>query len=232
MIRTLSKNAREQIKAVRQGLSNEITILEALTEFPHEIRRLSGLERLTLRDLDLRTVPDWIRELPNLGYLDLRFNPIERVPDVPGLMLEWSSYSRLQNELTPRNIIGIHLCTEAEGIPSALRHLTSLRDLWVTGDLQMLPKWLPEFRHLTVLAFSNHQFSEIPEELFRIPSLERLYLSCAGIPGQLKEIPRSILEAANLRELHLAGHDIQTPPHEIVSKGVKAIKSYWRQLKQ
>jgi internalin A len=67
---------------------------------------------------------------------------------------------------------------------------------------------------------------------FGMPSLERLDLACFTARGQIKEISPGILDAPNLRELDVSGHDIQTPPPEIVKGGVEALKNYWRQRQE
>ncbi len=230
----LSKRVIDQIQAVREGRSKVIVVdREDLSEFPNEIRGLQRLESLSLQMCKIRIVPDWIRELSNLKLLDLRLNPVEQVPDLAGLMLDLSSYSRLRKRVSAPNIIGIFVDKGAEEIPSEIRHFANLRELIVEADgLLSVPEWLSESRHLKRLSLRNPRFSEIPAVLLRIPSLERLVLNCPDRPGQLKEVPKIILDAVNLRELYLRGHDIQTPPPEVVEKGVGAIKNYWRQRQE
>ena len=61
----------------------------ALEEIPDEIFELSQLETLAFVNSKIRVVPERIRELQHLKRLDLRGSPIESVPDIHGLALDW-----------------------------------------------------------------------------------------------------------------------------------------------
>lgn len=230
----LSRELLDKIQAVREGRWSAIRVFnEHLSKFPNEIRGLEGLESLSFLECDIRVVPDWIREFPSLEVLDLRGNPVEQVPDVSGLMLDWSSYSRLQESISPQNVIGIQVDKQVEELPPGIRRLSNLQELGLDArTLRAVPDWLPELRQLTMLGLPCYQFSEILAVLFQVPSLEWLNLSCPGMTGKIKEIPKSILGATNLSLLFLDGHNIQTPPPEVVKQGVEAIKNYWRQRQE
>jgi Leucine-rich repeat (LRR) protein len=163
----LSPDARKQIQAVREGRSNMLYATD-LVEFPDEIRGLKGLASLFLRICTFRVIPDWIRELPNLKELDLRSDQFDQVPDIPGLMLDWNTYSRLQDRLSSRNLSGIWVKDDLEEAPTEIRHLSNLRELWIDSRVLLkVPEWLADLRHLTVIALYNNRFDDVPAILFR-----------------------------------------------------------------
>ena len=324
----LKERARAEIERVRREGGNLLTLYgEGLGEIPDEVFGLSQLEELELRDNQIRVVSDRIRELPNLKRLSLRGNPIKRVPDVPGLVLDWTTYLRCKERLSRENILGMSVITGGEqntieevpepsrlteltklpnlrelsvgldwiasqvplGIPeptrevahfidsigeldtlesltvfgvllgefpSGIRRLKSLRFLNLSGaGIREVPDWISELQQLSELLLfldelselpdslsalsslrylnlDDNRFSEIPEVLWRTKSLSQLELACQsddGYPGRITQIPAEILQLENLQVLGVQGQPIETPPLEVVNKGLKAIRNYWRQ---
>ena len=136
-----------------------------LKKVPVEILRLHRLQCLTMKGLELTTLPDWIGEL-GVERLSVSCNGLSTLPD---------SFARLQQ-------------------------LKSLR-------------------------LDCNPFNSIPEVIFNLTMLEELGLWECGI----SEIPADILRLDKLRTLGINYSKIGTPPPEVASKGLYAIRDYWRQ---
>jgi internalin A len=199
----LSESAREKIEDARRGKATRLLLNgEGLDEFPAEILKLRSLEEIYLTQNRLRKIPNAIRHLPYLRRLSLVDNPIESVPDIPGLILDAETYLRLRHSVSPENITGL-----------------SVREDW--------PECIGELQNLELLTVTGHTWRELPESLFRLASLVALILESAE--GQIRVIPSDILRLENLKHVRVGGHPIETPPLEVVKQGIEAIKGYWRQ---
>ena len=121
-------------------------------------------------------------------------------------------------------------------IPDWISELRQLSRLSIEyGDLGELPNSLNGLPCLTDLNLGCNRFSEIPGIVFTIRSLTQLRLDTsenAGYVGLIKHIPTEIIRLENLRTLDVGGQPIETPPPEVVEKGVEAIKNYWRQQQE
>jgi len=136
-----------------------------LKKVPVEILRLHRLQCLTMKGLELATLPDWIGEL-GVERLSVSCNGLSTLPD---------SFARLQQ-------------------------LKSLR-------------------------LDCNPFNSIPEVIFNLTMLEELGLwEC-----EISEIPADILRLDKLKILEIDESQIGTPPPEVASKGLDAIRDYWRQ---
>lgn len=132
----------EQIDAVRSGHSHRLdlgadSVGHELTEIPEEVFELENLRELILWGQEIRIVPSRITRLTNLTLLDLRYTSVESVPDIPGLMLNWSSYLKVRNEVSPKNVVGLHVALgedqtglipipEPDQLPSEMLRLSEL----------------------------------------------------------------------------------------------------------
>ncbi len=180
-----------------------------LHRFPN-ISRLRELFALRLSDTGIREVPDKLCRLTELRNLDLSFNDLVKLPNDIGRLTKLSSLVLESNNL--------------ERIPSSVRKL----------------------KKLTFLDLSDNPLAEFPREIFSLSNLRALNMTC-GLddstcqrgtypfvrtrPSQasFQEIPPRILELKQLEELRVSGQPIETPPPEVVDRGLEAIKDYWRQ---
>lgn len=243
---------------MRRERSTNLDLRRAgLTEIPSEVFELAWLESLNLSGNEIRVIPDRLaKELPGLVALDVSRNPIEWVPDVKGIALDWRSYLRCRSHVAPEHITGLHvdaITPEWYSLKVALPNLETVLNYsmpvelphWIAGchrlnDLSWncetitdLPDWLSELQALEYLILQNPSFTKIPNVVFRLARLALLQLDMVnGRPGRITEIPPEILQLRNLIYVSVDGQPITTPPPEVVNQGVEAIKEFWRQRQE
>jgi internalin A len=121
-------------------------------------------------------------------------------------------------------------------IPDWLFLIPELRELRLErSGLVDLPASVGEARQLTTLDLSYNDFAQIPAGIWNLTGLETL--SMEGCP--ITEVPREVLRLEKLTTLTLGEHQLGTevdlppeflsPPPEIASQGLGAIKNFWRQ---
>ncbi|MEZ4434626.1 MAG: GTPase [bacterium] len=118
-----------------------------------------------------------------------------------------------------------------KALPSAISELSNLEVLDIsTNELSQI---FPTFeRHPTLrnLSIGGNPLIDIPSWIYRLPSLSRLALSAFESKFAVPlTIPSDILAADRLSRLGAKPLDFATPPPEVVSRGLDAIKAYWRQ---
>lgn len=302
-----------------------------LEEFPNEVLKLSDLEVLDLSGNSIETVPARVLQLTSLKRFDLTDNPVKALPDIPGLLLDWSSYLKCGSQISAENIRGLHVSTGASetepkriheasqlldrmaalpnlrelvlglsslsihsplvlppashnlanffdglhrlakleilrvfgvllnAVPNSIRQLKDLKLLSLGGaglkelpdwlcelnelsdlsvhlnDLRQLPSCLSQLTRLEKLDLSYNQFAEIPLLLLNMGSLRTLRLrafeNINGFKGLLKLLPAEITQS-NLSSIDVRGQPIETPPPEVVQKGIDEVKNYWRQQQE
>lgn len=174
----------------------------------------------------------------NLGWLD----SIIRDSPSPAIAKVLESLGKL--ELDQLTLSWFHL----KSLPEGIRSLRRLKSLTLEGlELEFLPGWIGELRldhlsvawndiyalpysfrgfgHLKSLRLDFNPLKNIPAVVFDLPSLEKLHANCCGI----REIPAEILRLDRLKILGIDESQIGTPPLEVASKGLDAIRDYWRQ---
>ncbi len=134
-----SQRLDEQIEEVRRGRSTTLDLRRlGLREIPEEVFGLVQLKELFLRANHITRVPGRIRELPNLQVLDLTRNPIQELPDIPGLSLDWNTYLRCCQSVSAENVHGILVdpteASEPARLLTGITALPGLRYLRVGAD--------------------------------------------------------------------------------------------------
>ncbi len=121
-------------------------------------------------------------------------------------------------------------------IPDWVAELQQLATLsFYMNKLESLPSSLASLPRLRRIYLNTNRFAEVPDVLFRVRWLAELdvgWREWAGSTALIKQIPAAILQLKNLRTLEVRGQPIETPPPEVVRKGVSAIKNYWRQRQE
>ena len=187
-----------------------------------------------------------LRSLRNLRHLQIgksRATIGESYAGTPTLRRILRELARLDN-LEELRIRGFPLGSVPESL-RALRKLKSL-DLSVV-EIDFLPSWIAELPLATLRAVGN-KISSLPESFANLKTLRELDLSfnplkeipqCVFELGSLeflnlkdcdiREVPEDILRMWALTRLYLFENPVESPPIEVVSKGLDEIREYWRQ---
>ncbi|NQZ07155.1 MAG: leucine-rich repeat domain-containing protein [Algicola sp.] len=207
---------------------------------PSNIARLSQLEALELSRNNLITIPAGIFQLSNLKFLNLDNNGLT---ELPAKIVNLSKLSELKLSKNPLNTVptviqrlkglkkldlsGVGLSC----LPEWLAELKALEHLWCSNNkLKDLPASISELKSLAFLSLSQNPLRQIPKSIFELKSLRGLWLWDVASTSQITEIPADILKLKNLNLLDVEGQPIQTPPPEVVKKGIGAIRDYYLQL--
>ncbi|MGV0104040.1 hypothetical protein NSTCB13_02691 [Nostoc sp. DSM 114160] len=185
-----------------------------LTTLPEAIANLQQLTSLNLYDNQLTTLPKAIADLQQLTYLNLSHNKITTLPEAIANLQQLTTLDLSHNQLTT--------------LPEAIADLQQLTSLDLShNQLTTLPEAIVDLQQLTSLDLSHNQLTTLPEAIIDLQQLTTLDLS----HNQLTTLPEAIADLQQLTSLDLSGNPIEKPPPEIVAKGIKAIKDYFRQLK-
>ena len=151
--------------------------------------------------------------LPEVEHLDLSGNEIEVIP---------SEIGRL-SKLSYLNLSG-NCISE---LPEEIGLLKNLKCLNLSNNLiTQLPLAITQLTNLTSLILNNNQIDNLPNELWSLPSLAFLLIR----NNRLLRIDASICELKCLKFIDVAGNPLDTPPMEVVKKGISDIANYYRQL--
>ena len=101
--------------------------------------------------------------------------------------------------------------------------------------LTNIPKEIAELKKLGYLDLSSNKLTELPKEIAELRNLRNLFLN----NNQLKELPKEIIELKldikwelihPYKGIFLGGNPLESPPVEIVKKGVDAVRAYFESL--
>ncbi|BDI19424.1 hypothetical protein ANSO36C_52260 [Nostoc cf. commune SO-36] len=233
---------------------------EKLTEIPAEVFELKWLEVLNLSYNQLRTLPEAIADLQQLTSLNLSLNQLTTLPEAIADLQQLTSLDLSSNQLRtlPEAITDLQQLTslnlsrnQLRTLPEAIANLQQLTSLNLSlNKLKILPETIANLQQLTSLGLSGNQLTTLPKAIPRLQQLTTLYLSrnkLTTLPegfarlqqlttlklnlNKLTTLPEAIADLQQLNSLDLKDNPIEQPPPEIVAKGIKAIKDYFRQLK-
>ncbi len=112
-------------------------------------------------------------------------------------------------------------------IPEAIAQLTNLTTLNLAQNrLTEIPEAIAQLTNLTTLNLNYNKLNTLPEAIAQLTNLTTLNLA----QNRLTEIPEAIAFLPNLKTLELEDNPLESPPIEIASKGLEAIRDYFRQL--
>ncbi len=214
-----------------------------LTAVPDMIAQLQNLTVLSLSRNQLTTVPEWIGQFHDLTTLNFRRNQLTAVPDAVAQLHNLTLLNLGENQLTKipdaiaqlRSLQSLSLfMNNFSQVPDLICQLTDLKELYLWGNpLIDIPQWISKLHCLTYLSLDETRLIAIPEFIYELTALEALGLGNSkktNYNNQIKKISPKILQLENLKKLDLEGNPVETPPLEVVKKGVEAIKDYFRQL--
>jgi internalin A len=235
---------QKQLKELDLSSNWDMPDRQKLTSVPAEVFELEHLRTLNLSGNYLIEVPKSILKLSNLTSLDLSDNGFEFLPEVVVQLQSLRVLDLSHNQL--------------KCISSAIAQLRNLRslDLGDTG-LSIVPEWIAQLQNLrsldlgynrlttvvnaiaqlqnlTQLQLCNNHLQFIPDPIYELRSLKvldfRNVITLSSEQNRIEEISSKVLQLEDLEGLYLGGNSIKAPPPEVVNKGLKAIKNYFRQL--
>lgn len=151
-------------------------------------------EQQTIMLYGTDSIPEWISNFKNLKFLcAMPSAHIKAIPQQIGNIPQLENLVLLESRLSE--------------IPKSFKKLNNLKHLNLVGDGKCaFPNDIANLDSVESIFLAN--FSKIPEEIFAIKSLKRLYL----FRNNITSIPESIKNLVNLEELNLEGNPIYELP--------------------
>ena len=195
------------VRAIERCRADRLPVLDLrrmdLTEVPLQILGLKHIDTIDLSENQLTSIPAQLWTLPRLRWVSVVGNPIQHLPDHPGVTIDAPTFMRCRHQLRPNNI---HLIV-GSGTPSGIllalcadiRILTGIRRVTIgqwaisIGDTTH-PKPSPEIQRLL----------DLIGELDSLTELSVRGLALRGVPSSLKYLTRLRfldLSAVGLHEL-------------------------------
>ncbi|NET83099.1 MAG: GTPase [Moorea sp. SIO1F2] len=209
-----------------------------IEELPKYLGNLSNLTWLNLSHNQLSNLPESLGNLSNLTWLDLSGNQLTKLPESLGDISNLISLNLSRNKLINLpgylgnfyNLTRLYLSkNKLINLPESLGNLSNLDRLILWhNQLKELSESLGNLSNLTWLDLSDNHLTNLPESLGNLSNLTQLDLRW----NQLTNLPESLGNLSNLTQLELSGNPLVVPPPEVVSKGVDAVKQYFRQLRE
>jgi leucine-rich repeat protein SHOC2 len=146
---------------------------------PADLSAFKSLTELSLRKTGLTTLPDSVKSLPRLNWLDLGDNKLADFPD-PALL------ARLKTLYLSDNTIS--------NLPPAIGTLTQLTYLNLDrNQLTALPAEIGGLQALTYLRLNGNKLAALPDSIGTLKNLKRLYLKGNPLPEPEKARIKTLL---------------------------------------
>ncbi len=190
--------------------------------FPVWFSTLLSLITINLAGNGLSVIPEGIFELEHLSTLWLAINGICEVPDSIGKLQNLERLSLVSNQL--------------ESMPEAISQLHKLQVLLLSDNkLKSLPKSISQLEQLREIDLADNLFDHIPDAIYKLSSLTKFSINNDPYiqkenRNTVKAISHEILALPGLIVFDVDNTGIETPPPEVASKDVEAIRNYFRQL--
>ncbi|XP_030382944.1 leucine-rich repeat and calponin homology domain-containing protein 3 isoform X1 [Scaptodrosophila lebanonensis] len=170
-------------------------------ELPEEITTFAFLETLLLYHNAIRSIPESVKQLSSLTYLDLRSNQLSTLP-------REICFLPLQVLLVSNNRL--------MALPDELGRLDRLTDLDASyNQLAALPARIGELRSLCALSLRSNQLMYLPRELtcLNLISLDVSNNRIASLPVEMRHM-------GTLVELQLENNPLTSPPASLCVRGL------------
>ncbi|MBP6828676.1 MAG: leucine-rich repeat domain-containing protein [Saprospiraceae bacterium] len=211
----------KNIKELR--LSNNL-----LTSLPEWLGDMGNLTVLYLHNNLLSALPESIRKLSTLKYLQVHGNKLHAVPDYIGYLKKLTTLSLSDNQLT--------------SLPESIKELKNLKELTLhNNQLDNLPQWLEGLESLEYLVIRNLGLTTLPFIFSNFSKIKRLWLD----GNNFHIFPKALLESPNLQHIELeqvsfavedgiclTNNPISDVPHEVMSRGLDAVREYFKTIEK
>ena len=200
-----------------------------LTEVPECIRKIRHLRTLNLADNPIKKLPSWLAELSELKVINLYGGDFEKFPEV---LLRMDSLESLSIGGNPFKTLPDEVCnltqlktfylpaSQVEKLPENFGNLNNLERISFQASKKILelPASFSKLNKLKYLDLGHMEFTELPEEVCALTSLEQLSLSREYLMEDatpLKTLPPCIGNLVNLRDLFATDCAMESLPKEI-----------------
>ncbi len=184
--RSLDQAARFPRGAVNLHLENQ-----ALSDVPDRVRLLTKLRYLDLTGNRIQNLPDWLTNQSTIDYIRLDSNGLSSIPHV---LLKMPSLREL--DLRSNSI---------SKLPPDIGSLARLERLDLgQNELVALPSELGQLGSLVTLILDGNKLSRLPPEIGKLSRLETLVL----YNNRLRDIPDEVSAMTRLRYLSLSGNPL------------------------
>lgn len=224
-----AKYQGERIPVIKNSLFLNERGIEDLSEV-EGLFELDSLERLELRENDLKELPADLDNLSSLKELDLRANQLTTIPKSIGNLTSLET---------------LYLNGNVDEIPESIGNLTSLENLYLSNNrLRNIPPQIINLSSLRKLKLGSNQLTSLPDVITNLDSLRILDLKHNNISilpdtigkftqlweldlwnNQLTTLPDTIGNLTQLRELGLAKNQLTSLPESIGN--LTLLKKLW-----
>lgn len=175
--------------------------------FPHPLS--NSIVELDLSGNSIETFSEDIRNLTNLKKLDISFNQLKELPELPkSLKLIYADNNQIQKVADaemPSLEFAIFSCNKLESLPKLTNHVSPSL-LFCHNNIKLITLDMM-IRPVEQLNLADNDISEIPAELFKMPRLRILNLDA----NKITEIPEAI-DQSNISALLISQNPIKKLP--------------------
>ena len=145
-----------------------------------------SINSIYLADYRIEKLPEYIENLCNLEFIDLRINQLKELPP------QFSKLNSLQKIFLTHN--------KLHSISETITQNKNLLELQFNANqISHISHTINNLQNLEILNLSNNKLSTLPEEISELQKLENLNLD----KNQLQALPKNIGNLQKLKSLHL-----------------------------
>ncbi|KFB40977.1 AGAP010012-PA-like protein [Anopheles sinensis] len=176
-------------------------------ELPDDITCLAFLERLLVYHNTIRSVPETIRGLHSLTYLDLRNNQLSALPrEICTLPLQVLLVSNNRLATLPDELGRMDKLTELDAACNQITHL---------------PARMGDLRSLRSLNLRSNQLVYLPRDL---TCLQLAFLDISS--NKIATLPVELRQMSSLVDLELCNNPLTSPPASLCVRGLVHVFKY------
>ncbi|XP_065073907.1 leucine-rich repeat and calponin homology domain-containing protein isoform X2 [Ochlerotatus camptorhynchus] len=176
-------------------------------ELPEDITSLAFLERLLVFHNTIRSIPDTVRGLHSLTYLDLRNNQLSVMPrEICFLPLQVLLVSNNRLVTLPDELGRMEELTELDAACNQITHL---------------PPRMGDLRNLRSLTLRNNHLVYLPRDL---TCLQLVFLDISS--NKIATLPVELRLMSSLVDLELSNNPLTSPPASLCVRGLVHVFKY------
>ncbi|XP_052894171.1 leucine-rich repeat and calponin homology domain-containing protein isoform X1 [Anopheles moucheti] len=176
-------------------------------ELPEDITCLAFLERLLVYHNTIRSVPETIRGLHSLSYLDLRNNQLSVLPrEICALPLQVLLVSNNRLATLPDELGRMEKLTELDAACNQITHL---------------PARMGDLRNMRSLNLRSNQLVYLPRDL---TCLQLAFLDISS--NKIATLPVELRHMTSLVDLELSNNPLTSPPASLCVRGLVHVFKY------